>query len=116
MKTILLVEDDADIRNILTIYLEREFNVVSFSNGADALKEYTKTEPNLILLDIGLPEMNGFEVCEKIREMNENIPIIFISANREETDRMLGLKLGANDYFTKPFDIDKLMNSIKKYL
>lgn len=116
MKTILIVEDDFDIRNILTIYLERDYHVVSFSNGEDALEEFSLTNPDLVLLDIGLPEMNGFEVCEKIRESDRSIPIIFISARREEKDRSLGLKFGANDYFTKPFDISKLMECIKGHL
>lgn len=115
MKTILIVEDDIDICNILTIYLERKYKVTCFHNGEDALENYPEIDPNLVLLDIGLPNMNGYEVCKKIRQMDENIPIIFISAGREEQDKMLGLKLGANEYFTKPFDISELLKSVKKY-
>lgn len=116
MKTILIVEDDLDIRNILTIYLEKAYKVVSFSTGEDALDQYREVKPDLVLLDIGLPYMNGFEVCEKIRETDEDTPIIFISANRDEQNKFLGLKSGGNDFFPKPFDIQKLMTSIKKLI
>lgn len=116
MQTVVIAEDEADIRNLLTLYLEREYKVISFSNGEEALAGIMEFMPDIILLDVLLPGMNGFKICEKLRSANIHIPVIFISAKREQSDKILGLEMGADDYITKPFDPKELMARVKANL
>ncbi|MGB1805588.1 MAG: response regulator transcription factor, partial [Candidatus Pseudothioglobus sp.] len=103
METILIVEDDKTIAESICFILEKDsFNCQWFDNGTDALEFHKDNEVDLILLDVGLPDMSGFDLLRKVREKS-NIPVIIISARDDESDQVLGLEgLGANAYVTKP--------------
>src|SRR5690625_4833814 len=108
MAKILIVEDESGIRELISLFLEnRKFVVTQVDNGRNALNEVSNNPPDLILLDIEMPQMDGFEVCMKIREKVE-IPIIFISSRREMMDKLKSFELGGDDYITKPFDFAEL--------
>ena len=113
---ILICDDDEDIRNALEIYLRQEgYQTLHAANGIEALKAITKQEIHLILLDIMMPEMDGISAAVKIRE-SSNMPILFLSAKSEETDRILGLNMGGDDYITKPFNPVELVARVKAAL
>lgn len=117
-KTILVVDDEKDIVDLLKYNLQKEgFNVKVAFNGRDALKE-SNHMPDLILLDVMLPEYNGWEVVKEIRknEKTKKIPVIFLTARGTETDEVVGLELGADDYIIKPVSIPKLLARIKSVL
>src|SRR5574337_1455905 len=108
---ILVVEDDFDISNMLRIYFTGQgYDVQVAPRGGDALLLTRKSLPHLIVLDIMLPDMNGFDVCRELRTTTRtsHIPIIFLTQKDERSDRIAGLELGADDYITKPFDIEEL--------
>ena len=108
---ILVVEDDFDISNMLRIYFTgQEYEVQVAPRGHDALAMTRKQAPDLIMLDIMLPDMNGYDVCRELRTTTRtsHIPIIFLTQRDERSDRIAGLELGADDYVTKPFDIEEL--------
>ncbi|MCI0396987.1 MAG: response regulator [Chloroflexi bacterium] len=108
---ILVVEDDFDISNVLRIYFTGQgYDVEVAARGSDALKACRRELPNLIVLDIMLPDMDGYAVCRELRVMTRtsHIPIIFLTQRDERSDRIAGLELGADDYITKPFDIEEL--------
>lgn len=108
---ILVVEDDFDISNMLRIYFSGQgFEVQVAPRGGDALTMTRKQLPNLIVLDIMLPDMNGYDVCRELRmtTRTSHIPIIFLTQKDERSDKIQGLELGADDYITKPFDIEEL--------
>lgn len=113
---ILIVDDDENIAELISLYLTKEcFKTEIAYNGKDAL-DYIKTfNPNLVLLDIMLPDMDGYEVCTEIRKTMQ-IPIIMLSAKGEVFDKVLGLKLGADDYMIKPFDSNELVARVKAVL
>jgi DNA-binding response OmpR family regulator len=112
-KIIFIVEDEPDILELLRFNLKQEgYEVYSFSKGETMLERLSSTQPDLLLLDIMLPGMDGFEICKAIRKKH-NFPILFISAKQEEIDKILGLELGADDYITKPFSIRELLARIK---
>lgn len=118
MKKILLVDDELDILEFLKYNLEQDnFEVLVSSNGKDALKKISQN-PDLIVLDIMMPEMDGFELYEQIKKNKEyhNIPIIFLTAKSGETDEIKGLDLGASDYIQKPISPKKLIARIKSNL
>ena len=112
-KKILVVDDEKPIVDILKINLIKE-NYVVFEayDGEDAVKKAETINPDLILLDVMLPKLDGFSVCRKIREKS-SVPIIMLTAREEEVDKVLGLELGADDYMTKPFSVRELMARIK---
>ena len=114
MKTkILLVDDDPNIRHLVRLYLEKEgFDVTEADRGDTALKEFKAAPPNLMLLDVMLPGMDGWQVCREVRKVS-NIPIIMLTAKDETFDKVLGLELGADDYVVKPFDAKELVARIK---
>jgi two-component system response regulator VicR len=113
---ILVVDDEEAIVDIIEYNLEKEgYEVVVAMDGDEALSKVYKIEPDLVLLDVMLPKMNGFKVCEKIRE-SYNIPIIMLTAKEEEADKVLGLDLGADDYITKPFGMRELLARVKANL
>ena len=119
MKKILLVEDDVDLYALLKYNLEKEgFQFVGSQTGKQAVELCAKQHPDLILLDIMLPDADGFEICKKIRKHADlqSTPIIFMTARAEETDRIVGLELGANDYITKPFFVREVIARIKVQL
>ena len=100
---ILLVEDETKISRIIGLYLEQSgFQVVAVYDGADAIPTFQREHPDLVILDLMLPHVDGWEICRQLRRENDT-PIIMLTAQGEETDRILGLELGADDYITKPF-------------
>lgn len=108
---ILVVEDDFDISNMLRIYFSGQgYAVEVAAKGGDALTATRKTLPSLIVLDINLPDMSGYDVCKELRTTTRtsHIPIIFLTQKDERSDKIIGLELGADDYVTKPFDIEEL--------
>ena len=116
-KTILIVEDEKSIVDILAFNLEKEgYETVIAYDGKSALAEYEKKRPDIILLDVMLPELDGFKVCERIRVADLATPIIMLTAREEEADKVLGLEIGADDYITKPFSFRELKARIKANL
>jgi two-component system alkaline phosphatase synthesis response regulator PhoP len=115
--SILIVEDEENLMEALKLNLELEgYEVTSCSNGALALNIVHKEHFDLIILDIMLPEVDGITVCETIRLQNDEIPILILSAKNTGADRVLGLKMGADDYLTKPFNLEELLLRVKKLL
>lgn len=109
-KHILLVEDEEHLLKTIQLNLELDGYIVSTaSSGTEALKEFRKFDYKLIILDVMLPEMNGYDVCEEIRKENTKIPILFLTAKGSSEDKIHGLKLGADDYLTKPFNLEELL-------
>lgn len=107
-KRILIVDDEIGIRELIQLYLEKKmYHVQSVGSGLASIDFVRNENPNLILLDIEMPGMNGFEVCRKIREFS-NVPILFVSCKKDLTDRIEGIQIGADDYITKPFDFHEL--------
>ena len=112
-KKILVVDDDSNIAELLRFYLEKEdYEVTVRSNGKDAVKAFSEISPDLMLLDIMLPKMDGWQVCREIRRFSSK-PIIMLSAKGETVDKVLGLELGADDYISKPFEIKEVLARIK---
>ena len=113
-KKILVVEDERNIVDILTFNLAREgYETAEALDGAEGLRLALVMDPDLILLDLMLPKMDGFEVCRRLREQGRATPIIMLTAREEETDKVLGLELGADDYITKPFSMRELLARVK---
>lgn len=113
-KRILIVEDEQNIVDILAFNLRRDgYETMAAMDGADGLKLALEQDPDLILLDLMLPSMDGFEVCRRLREAGRTTPVIMLTAREEETDRVLGLELGADDYITKPFSMRELLARVK---
>lgn len=116
MKKILVVDDEPRMVQLITLNLKLEgFNVISASDGYQALEKVTKEMPDMVILDIMMPDMDGFETLKKIREVS-SVPVIFLSVKGEEYDRVRGLDLGADDYITKPFGPKELISRIKAVL
>jgi len=114
--TVLLVDDDALMRRSLAFHLEKAgYRVHTAANAEDALAFVHRTPPDLVLLDIGLPDKDGLEVLRELKA-EYTFPIIFLTARRRELDEILGLELGADDYITKPFDVDVVLARIKAAL
>ena len=115
-KTILLVDDEEAILEILEMNLEREgFRVLKADSGQTALVQARQGHPDLILLDVGLPDMNGFEVCQKLRQSTD-VPVIMVTARGQDEDKIHGLETGADDYVVKPFNPKELVARIKAIL
>lgn len=114
MIKILLVEDDKDLNLITTSYLKTSgFDVTSVYNGLDALNKQEEEKYDLVLSDIMMPLCDGFELARQVREKDESIPILFMSARDDKPTKQLGYKVGIDDYITKPFDLDELVLKIK---
>src|ERR1700685_3829322 len=116
MKKILLIEDDADLFSLLKYNLEKEgFALSGLQTGKGAIELCRQVRPDLILLDIMLPDSDGLDICKAIRKDPDlsAVPIIFLTARASETDRIVGLELGANDYVVKPFFVRELIARIK---
>ncbi|HWQ45736.1 MAG TPA: response regulator transcription factor [Longilinea sp.] len=114
---ILLVDDEANILQLSRIYLEREgYKVQAVENGLDALKSVANDRPDLIVLDVMLPGVDGFEICRRVRTTDALLPIIMLTARDEDIDKILGLELGADDYMTKPFNPRELVARVKAIL
>ncbi len=115
-ETILVVEDDAKIVNLLRLYLEREgFGVLTAHDGQSALSAFDRTHPNLIILDLMLPHLDGIEVCRRLRASSD-VSILILTAKVDEVDKLLGLSLGADDYVTKPFSPREVVARVKAIL
>lgn len=113
-KTVLVVDDEKNIVDILSFNLKKEgYEIVAAYDGKTALEQYSLKRPDLILLDVMLPMLDGFDVCRQIRAADKITPIIMLTAREEETDKVLGLDLGADDYITKPFSIRELQARVK---
>jgi DNA-binding response OmpR family regulator len=117
MKRILIIEDDPAIVKGLQDSLEEEhYTTLTAMDGAAGLQMAIEEKPDLILLDLMLPTMNGQEICTKLREQKITVPILMLTSKKEETDKIVGLELGADDYITKPFSIRELHARIKAHL
>lgn len=115
-KKILIVDDDENIAELISLYLIKEcFDTEIAGNGEEALEKFKTYNPNLILLDIMLPGIDGYDVCREIRK-SSNVPIIMLSAKGEVFDKVLGLKIGADDYMIKPFDSNELVARVQAIL
>ena len=117
MKTkIMVVDDDPNIRELVRLYLEKEgFEVTCAERGDEAVKMFRASPPNLMLLDVMLPGMDGWQVCREVRKIS-NIPIIMLTAKDETFDKVLGLELGADDYIVKPFEVKELLARVHAVL
>jgi len=116
---VLIVEDEPDIRDLLAFHLEREgYQVSKCRTGADALRQVRALPPDLVLLDLMLPEVNGLEVCRRLRRdpATASLPIVMLTAKGEELDRVLGLELGADDYVVKPFSPKEVVARVRAVL
>lgn len=118
MKTILLVDDSSTNLAMLEQALEEEYKTVAVTSGLRALRYLDKNTPNLILLDIEMPMMNGFQTLKKIREKPKltKVPVIFLTARKDEKAVVEGFKLGISDYIVKPFDRDEVKKRIRKVI
>jgi len=116
MTHILIVDDEPNIIELATLYLERDgFKVEGVSTGKDALARWEASKPDLIILDLMLPDIDGFDVCRQIRAKS-NVPILMLTARKEDVDKIVGLELGADDYMTKPFNPRELVARVKAIL
>lgn len=113
-RTVLVVEDEKSIVDILRFNLEKEgYAVLTAYDGESGLEQAVNGGADLILLDVMLPKMNGFDVCRRLREAGGSVPVIILTAREEEADKVLGLEIGADDYITKPFSMRELMARVK---
>lgn len=116
MRNILVVDDEKAIADLIELYLKSEnFNVFKFYNGQDALRCIEDERLDMAILDVMLPDINGFEICRRIREGN-NFPVIMLTAKDDEIDKITGLTLGADDYITKPFRPLEMVARVKAQL
>jgi len=114
---ILVAEDDRDIRNGLVVALESEgYEVTAVPDGAQALAAAHQTGHDLIMLDVMMPKASGYDVCRELRAKGVNTPVLFLTAKGEEVDKVVGLKLGADDYVTKPFGLHELLARVEALL
>jgi DNA-binding response OmpR family regulator len=114
--TVLVVDDEPNIADLIELYLAREgFRVVKAGAGEAGLRAVSEHRPRLVVLDVGLPDIDGLEVCRRLRQ-SSTIPVIFLTARDGEVDRVLGLELGADDYVTKPFSPAELVARVKAVL
>ncbi len=114
--TILLIEDEPDIADLLRMYLEKDgFRLVHAASGEDGLQRLDERDPRVVLLDIGLPGIDGIEVCRRIRSTSD-VPVIMLTARDSEIDKIVGLEIGADDYVTKPFSPRELVARVKAVL
>jgi two-component system OmpR family response regulator len=113
--TILIIEDDQDIRELISIRLtEENYTVITAIDGEEGLKKFKQEHPDLIILDLNLPKISGYEVCRKIRrEEDDDTPILMLTAQNKDVDRIIGRVKGANSYMAKPFKAEKLLNEVK---
>jgi DNA-binding response OmpR family regulator len=114
MAKILIVEDEVTIlRGLVDNFKNAGYEVVTLTSGEEALNVVKSEAPNLVILDVMLPGINGFEVCKRLREYNKEIPIIMLTARVEEKNKVYGLDIGADDYVTKPFSVQELLSRVK---
>ncbi|MCC6574244.1 MAG: response regulator transcription factor [Planctomycetes bacterium] len=117
METILVVEDDASIQRGLELNLQVEgYSVITAGDGETGLQKAIERKPDLLLLDVMLPKMSGFDICRQIRKQGMTMPIIMLTAKTQEIDKIMGLELGADDYVTKPFSIAEVVARVNAHL
>ena len=115
-QTVLVVEDEASIASFVALYLKNAgYTVKAVANGTDALAQVEAEQPALIVLDLMLPDMDGIEVCRRIRQRRD-VPILMLTARDEDIDKIIGLEVGADDYMTKPFNPRELVARVKSIL
>lgn len=113
---ILIVDDEANIRDLASLYLQKEsFLIETASTGPEALERFAETSPSLVILDVMMPGMDGFEVCRELRRQTDT-PILMLTARNEDIDKIVGLELGADDYMTKPFNPREMVARVKAIL
>ena len=113
---ILIVDDDNNIAELIALYLTKEcFETKIVNDGEEALREFASFRPDLIILDLMLPEVDGFDICKQVRQ-EKNTPIIMVSAKKDDIDKIRGLGLGADDYMTKPFSPSELVARVKAHM
>jgi two-component system, OmpR family, response regulator ChvI len=116
-RRVAVVEDEDTIREGIAVALRREqYGAEAFADGQSAWEAFQRALPDLAILDIGLPRMDGLELCRRLRALSERLPIIFVTSREEEFDRVLGLEIGADDYLCKPFSMRELMARVKVLL
>lgn len=116
-KRILLVEDEESLQDTIKLNLELDgYEVTAVSNGKTALEEFAKKRFDLVILDVMLPEVDGFTICQTIRLENTKVPILFLTAKSSAEDRIFGLKVGGDDYLTKPFNLDEFLLRVQALL
>lgn len=116
-KRILLVEDEESLQDIIKLNLELEgYEVSAANNGKTALEEFARKRFDLVILDVMLPEVDGFTICQTIRLENTHVPILFLTAKSAAEDRVFGLKIGGDDYLTKPFNLDEFLLRVQALL
>ena len=118
-KKILVVEDEADLVKAIELRLTKEgFDVITALDGGDALKKARTENPDLLILDLMLPKIDGYKVCRllKFDQKHKDVPVIMLTARVEERDRNLGMEMGADEYITKPFEWDNLLGKILNFL
>ena len=114
--TIVVVDDEPNIADLVGLYLDRDgYRVIKVASGEAGLAAFHQHRPRLLILDVGLPDIDGLEVCKRIRQTSQ-VPVIFLTARDGEVDRVLGLELGADDYLTKPFSPSELVARVKAVL
>ena len=118
-KTIMVVDDERDLVETIKLKLSAEgYDVIEAYDGQEALEKMRQKRPDLVLLDIMMPQLNGYQVCREIKKdaKLKQIPVLMLTAKVQESDKFWGLETGADDYITKPFEFETLMDSIKKYV
>ena len=119
MKKVLIVDDEADIIEILQFVLEAQgYECITALDGEEGLKLAREISPDLIILDVMMPKMNGYKICRllKFDEKYKNIPILMVTARAQDKDKEIGEETGANEYITKPFQVDYVIEKVKSYL
>lgn len=114
-KKILIVDDEWNMRNLLNIHLRRDFNVIQAKDGLEALDNFNNTAVDLMILDVMMPDMSGWDVCERIREKSQ-VPILMLTARTDVKDKVRGLEMGADDYLVKPFAPEELLARVNALL
>src|SRR5690348_2311091 len=113
---ILVVDDEHNIRDLALLYLEKEgFNVEGAADGVEAISRFEQVQPQMVILDVMMPGMDGFEVCRELRRESD-VPILMLTARGEDIDKIVGLEIGADDYMTKPFNPRELVARVKAIL
>ena len=116
-KLVSVVEDENTIREMVCLALGKEgYRTESYDDGVQAWEAFVRALPDLVILDIGLPRLDGLEICRRLRARSDTLPIIFVTSREEEFDRVLGLEIGADDYLCKPFSMRELMARVKVLL
>ena len=118
-KTVLLVDDEKDLVDILTLRFQADgYEVIQALDGKEGLEKAKSEKPDMIILDVMMPKLNGYQVCKELKQdaKYKHIPIIMLTAKAQESDKFWGMETGADDYVTKPFDFGNLLETVKKYL